>query len=131
MKYKLNENGIIKEIDPEVWGWRAIYHDGTELRQFADDGTYNKFCAIDKAKIAVLELIKLADPRKRYTLDVSNGAQFFHFYRRTRLYALTPDEKRITLYCFGFKIEGTSIYHFVLPDDRLIITTNRDIKLIY
>ncbi len=40
--------------------WKAVYNDGTELSQFEEDGTENKYPDIDRSKLATFEVRKAA-----------------------------------------------------------------------
>ncbi len=40
--------------------WKAVYNDGTELPQFEEDGTENKYPDIDRSKLATFEIRKAA-----------------------------------------------------------------------
>lgn len=116
-----NNNGKAEEVKEERWGWGVVYRDGTELKQFGDDGIFHRFAEIDQERVAMFVMIK-PDGTGRVDMPLPEGVQIFHFYRQLVLNANTPEEKRITIYCFGWKDKKTKAehYHFILPDDRMV-----------
>lgn len=138
MKWFFNENGKEIEVPLEKWVWRAIYKDGTELYQFdkpiggeMDGCRFHQIGEIDFQNLAVFEVMNTENPKQRHSIDMLGKSEKpIFFYRRSVLNTNTPQEQRITVYCFGYVVKGVSTYHFILPDDRLVITQNRDIKLL-
>lgn len=131
MQYTFTENGKDINVPLEKWAWHVLYKDGTELKQYDDAGRFHQFKEIDQSKVAVFEMVSTENPALRHSIDMAQGFdQIFHFYRRSRLNIGTGAETHLCFYCFGAKVGGVSIYHFIMPDNRLVITTNRDIKLL-
>ncbi len=117
------------EATPERWVWGVVYKDGTELKQFGDDGIFHQFGEINQKEVQMFVMYRLDNPDKRIDL-IPNGKQIFHFYRNVVLAMLTEDERRIRVYCFGFKDQetGNANYHYILQDDRVVIA-NEDIDI--
>lgn len=131
IKWFFNEDGKDVEVPIEKWVWQVIYKDGSQLTQFDEVGRFHQFKEIDTPNVAIFQMIQLDQGGKRYSIDI--GEQMgspFHFYRRTLLEAGSRNQKQVVVYCFGYKIGETSLYHFILPDDRVVITTNRNIQLL-
>ncbi len=49
--------------------WKAIYNDGTELSQYEEDGTENKYPDIDRSKLASFEIRKAGLVGPNYEKD--------------------------------------------------------------
>lgn len=135
-KWVFIEDGKEIEIPLEAWSWHVVYKDGTELSQFdrvpSADGKrhFHQFKEIVQENVVLFEMVNTEKPELRYSIDVEEGMQIFHFYRRSILEQGTPRETRIVFFVFGYKANGVGRYHFILPDNRLVITSNKDIKLL-
>lgn len=132
----LQKNEEIK-VPLEAWSWHVVYKDGTQMHQFdrAPDtnGKYwfHQFNNIDQTKVIMFEMVSTKDPRLRFSIDVTKEmSQIFCFYRRSRLEVGTENEKHITFYVFGYVLGGKSVYHFILPDNRMVISLDRNLKLL-
>lgn len=140
IKWHFNENGKDIEVPLEDWVWHVVYTDGTELYQFGReveaDGKrrFHQFAEIDQSRVKVFEMMSTKDTGLRYSIDVTEETdRLIHFYRCSRVEIGTPREQKLTFYCFGYKLKGldeVSLYHFILPDNRLVVTTNRDVGLL-
>lgn len=128
-KWTLNdpEKGLI-EIPLERWIWAVIYKDGSEFVQFDKQGNFHQFKEIELSEVARFTMINTADITKQYSIEISDDLKPIHRYCQTVLHAQTPQEIKLTSYVFGYYSKSTerSMYHFILPDDRLVITENRD-----
>jgi hypothetical protein len=124
--YNDKEKGTIP-APVERWVWGVIYTDGTELKQFDDEGIFHRFAEIDQSKVQMFIMYLHSNPFKRIDMPISPEApvQLFHFYRNIVKQTLIGEEvkeERVRLYVFGWKEKGkSSSYHFILPDDRLIV----------
>jgi hypothetical protein len=130
MIYSFNENGKEITVAIERWVWGVQYKDGSYLQQFDDMGRFHQFKEIDHSKVHLFYMYKPEDQTKRVELLLSDTMQIFHFYRNICLEMLTEQEKKIKIYCFGWKdkVTGAQLYNFIMPDDRLIFSSD-DIKL--
>lgn len=135
-KYKEN-NDILIDVEIENWIWHVIYKDGTHIYQFdpavSPDGHkyFHKIGEVDMDEVVMFEMINTKNSQLRYSIERSDEMKkFVHFYRKARLNVGTDDEKHITLYCFGIFFGDYTLYNFILPDNRLVTTTNRDINLL-
>jgi hypothetical protein len=124
-----NKDGVKIEAKLEVWGWGVVYKDKTELRQFGNDGVFHQFADIKQDEVAMFVMEKTDESGKRIDMAVE-GKQVFHFYRNIVLNMLTPEQRKIRVYCFGWKDRetGATSYNFILPDDRVVIG-DRDLDL--
>lgn len=142
IKWIFNDNGTEVEVPLEKWVWHVIYKDGTELHQFdkpEHDFTelggstrcaFHRIGEVKMDQVAVFEMINTENPALRHSIEACDGMErFIHLYRRARLNIGTSDETHVTYYCFGYVLNGVPVYNFILPDGRIIVTTNRDIQL--
>lgn len=136
-KWFFEKDGEVSEIQLEKWVWKVMYKDGSELSQFdaheyeAGKARFHQIGEVDMANVAVFEMVNTEDPSKRFSIVASpEMSKFIVFTRRTVLEATTANEQRINIYCFGYQMKGESVYHFILPDDRVVISTNRNIQLL-
>jgi len=129
MKYILKKDGREIEATLERWGWGVVYKDKTELRQFGDDGVFHQFAEIKQDELEMFVMMMTDGSEKRIDMAVT-GKQIFHFYHNIVLNMLTPEQRKIRVYCFGWKDKetGATSYNFILPDDRVVIA-DRDIDL--
>jgi len=127
--YLTKENGEKIMATPERWCWGILYKNHEELKQFGDDGIFHQVAEIDHNRIEMFTMYKLEDMGKRIDLLVE-GKQIFHFYRQTVFNARTPEERKVTVYVFGWKNKDTKevVYHYILPDDRMVIS-DKDIDI--
>lgn len=139
-----NKQWLFKEKDGsevtvplEKWIWRVVYKDDTEIFQFDQEPDetgkhwFHQIGEVDMDNAKIFEMINVENPELRYSIDVTDDMKkLIVFIRRTVLKVTTKQEQRVNVYCFGYKINGTSVYNFILPDNRLVISTNRNIQLI-
>ncbi len=128
MQYNFkNKEGVIIEATPERWQWGIIYNDGTELKQFGDDGWFHQVGEIKQENIAMAVLYKMDDPGKRIDIPWRSGMKLIHKYINIILSAATTEERRVRIYAFGYKYKGQCNYIYILPDDRLITSPEDDV----
>jgi hypothetical protein len=130
MKYYLQKGAEKIEALPEVWCWGVLYKDGSQLNQFRDeDGSFHQFGEIKQEEVAMFVMYQFGNMEKRIDMVVE-GKQIFHFYRNMILNHGTGEERRLRVYCFGYKNKetGEAVYHYILPDDRLVVS-DKDIDI--
>lgn len=117
-----------EEVPLEKWIWAVSYKDGQEFIQFDRSGQFHQFKEVDIAQVTRLTMVKTEDTSKQYSIVISDDIKPFHFYRNTVLNAGLENEVRLRTYVFGYEDRrtGESMYHFILPDDRIVITRDRD-----
>ena len=140
-----------EEVQLERWVWGVIYKDNTELHQFDTEGFFHQFGEIHMEDVKLFVMYKPDDPNKRIDMVVSEDMQPFHFYRNVRP---ATEDHFTKVYAFGFKFKGTNmkneyvdgalidptkpegelldfkaVYHFILPDDRVITSDKNNIDL--
>lgn len=120
--YTFVREGVPEEVTEEAWGWGVVYRDGTELRQFGDDGVFHQFREIDQAKVCMFVMYRMDDQEKRYDMLVREGVQIFHFYRNFIFDAGQKGETKVKVYVFGWKDGDACAYHYILPNGRLMIS---------
>lgn len=109
-----------------------------ELKQFGDDGVFHRFVEIEKEgrdkEVDIFSMYRTDDPEllKRIDIEVKPGMKLFHFYRNIVLdYQNEKKIRKVQVFVFGWKntIAGTTTYHYILPDDR-VVTSNEDIDVL-
>lgn len=110
------------EAQPERWVWGVVYKDQTTLHQFQDDGTFHQFGEIKQDEVEMFVMHKFENRDARIDV-IAEGKQIFHFYRNIVLDMLTPEERKVKVYVFGWKDKetGQATYNYILPDDRLVV----------
>lgn len=122
MKFTFNREGKIEEVAMERWAWGIIYEDGTELRQFGDDGTFHQVGEIEQERIKMAMIYKTGEDnvpagKPMIMIPWRKGMKLIHKYRNIRP---AGHPKFIKVYMFGYKDGSHYHYNFVLPDDRII-----------
>lgn len=125
MDYYFEREGVKEAVDLERWGWGVVYKDGTELHQFGSAGDFHQFAEIVRENVAIFVLYRTDDMTRRVDIPVVEGMQLFHFYTRLKFEANTPDERKATVICFGWKRAGEEHYVYVLPDDRIVCASEK------
>lgn len=123
--YKFVRDGVPESVQPERWGWIALYNDGTRLEQFEvfdwETGVFHQFKEIDQSKLDAFVMENLENPALSYTIHFAPGMRLIHYYRNTVLNAGTEDEQRFKAYCFGYaeSVEGRARKTIlqIWPDD--------------
>ena len=120
-----NEKGIEERVEEERWGWGVVYKDDSELHQFGNDGKFHRFAEIQMDNVKLFSMYNLKDMSKRIDIVLTEAMQIFHFYRNIKPWYL---DSFVKVYVFGYKNRetGETCYNFILPDDRIIITSNKD-----
>lgn len=120
-----NFNG--EKIAPEKWGWGVLYKDNTELHQFDEQGNFHQFKEIDMPNAKMFTMYKLSDLSRRIDMVITEGMQFFHFYRNVKPYYANGF---VRAYVFGWKKGDVTSYNFILPDNRVIISSVDNVDLV-
>ncbi len=83
--------------------WIAIYEDGSELAQYNEDGTENKYIDIDRRKLRRFNLL-LPDGKIFYSLFIKPFQKLI-FRRRTlvRMAVRSEEETREVIYLVGWQ----------------------------
>jgi len=129
-KYK-NEKGEIEMVDVERWIWGVVYKDGSELHQFDKDGNFHRLAEINQKEVVLFTMYK-AEGSGRYDIVMQDGARIIHKYRNIRPYYM---DRFVRVYMFGYRTGGGKgskfeyHYHFILPDDRVVISNRDNIDL--
>lgn len=123
--YKFYRDDIGKwvEAKPERWRWVAQYTDGSELKQFGDDGIYHQFREIDQQRLHTFSMV--SDERPPLVLAWVPGRKLIHFYNNY----VKKDSNGTTLtriYCFGYEEKGHKVIFCIMPDDGIVITDDQE-----
>ena len=116
----------IEKVNLERWVWGVVYKDGSELHQFDSEGIFHQFKEINLPEVKMFSMYRSDDMGKRYDIVVTEGMQLFHFYRNVKPYYL---DNYVKVYVFGWKKDGKESYHFILPDDRMVMSDINNVDL--
>lgn len=97
-----------------------------ELHQFGSDGKFHQIGEIEQEKVELFVMYKLSDPSKRIDLVLPEGAKIIHKYRNIKPF-YKPNFVKV--YMFGYKLGDQYAHHFILPDDRIIISNADNVNL--
>lgn len=115
-----------EEVKLERWIWGVVYQDGTELKQYDADGKFHQFKEIDQNKVRLFVMLN-PETGKRFDLLKKEGMQLFHFYRICG--TIDGEGRRENrVYVFGYKEKKHTAYHYILPNDTLLISS-KDVNL--
>lgn len=128
MEYTFTREGVPETVALEQWAWGVVYDDGTELRQFGEDGVFHQFREIEQAKVEMFVMYHTADNSRRFDIPLAkeNKPQIFHFYRNLMLEVGSANERSVRVYVFGWKRDGVASYNYIMPNGNLICA-DRDI----
>ena len=118
-----------EEVLIERWIWGVVYKDDTELHQFDRAGTFHRLSEIKQSEVKLWILYCPSNPKKRIDIVVPEGARLIHKYRKIRPFYL---EHFVQVYLFGYrtgKSEYKYHYNYILPDDRIVQSTEDNIDL--
>lgn len=128
-KYE-NEDGEIEQMENEErWNWGVRYENGEELHQFGNDGWFHSITEVVQDRVDLFSMYKPHDMSQRHDLKVTEDMQIFHFYRHVHASYFEDTSDTVKVYVYGFKKDGTASYHFILPDDRLIVSDIDNVDL--
>ena len=122
--WKFCRDGAGEEtVELERWIWTAIYQDGTQLKQFDDDGRFHQFREIDQTRLNAFVMSTPDESHPPVILKFEPGYKLIHFYRNI---SLNNGAIRIRLYCFGYESVNAKVILVIMPDNRVVITENVD-----
>lgn len=129
MQWFFDRDGQKEEVQLEKWVWQVIYKDGTSLSQFDDKGVFHQIREIDQEKMLAFRMINTDDPSVAHHIYMPDGAKFIHKYKNYVLHAGRPEEMRVKVYIFGYKIGNHHHYNYILPNGSMLQSENEDISL--
>lgn len=122
-EWTFDRDGIEEVVEFEKWIWSVKYKNNFELLQFDKVGKFHQFQEIIWKNAVSFSMINVEDINKQFNIELDEGMQIFHFYKRIKLNVATKNEINLVTYVFGYKRKGEkSIYFYILPDGRLVIT---------
>lgn len=98
-----------------------------EDREGSDKGVFHRFAEIDQSWIDIFVMYKLDDLSRRIDMVV-DGKQIFHQVRVTGFSCNKPYKRVVRVPFFGWKKGNDVAYHYILPDDRIVIA-DKDIDI--
>ena len=122
MQYKFfrKEKDEWENVNPELFRWEAHYSNGEVLKQFDDSGIFHQFAEIDQSRLSVF---KMVGPQT-YTLLFEKGMKLIQYYDRYTLNANTPQQTKLTIYCFGYQKGKEKKIFMIMPNGELVITSD-------
>ena len=119
-------DGVPEDVRRERWMWGVVYTDNTELLQFDNDGLFHQISEVDWKRV---QLFVVFDGNgKRIDMPVTPEQQMFFFYRNVR--PQTEHEfKRVFVFGWKHRTTGSTVYNFILPDDRIIQSAYDNVDL--
>lgn len=113
---------------PERWVWGAIYKDGSELKQFGDDGKFHQVGEIVQENLSMMILYKFDDPTKSVVIPWRDGMRLIHKYVNIHAGGQMDDiNETARIYQFGYKIDEQFSFYYILPGDQVVLSPREDI----
>ncbi len=128
-KWYFNRDGVLEEVPVERWAWGVVLKNGSEMHQYDAQGVFHQVGEIPQDEIKLWVLYKTGPENKRIDIVLPSGARIIHKYKRYVFNASSLNggdsskEKKETVYVFGYKDGDKYHYNYVLPDDRIVQST--------
>lgn len=120
-KFFRQETGEYEEVADEKWKWIAVYDDGTQLKQFDDDGLFHQFKEIDQTRLVYFHLV--SDTGTTKSLIFKPGMKLIHFYRNA---VLENGQIRLRMTVIGWERSGEKTLIAIMPNDEVIVSDSLD-----
>lgn len=114
-----------EEVDIVRWVWSVTYNDGTELKQYDDNGVFHQFKEIDQDKVNIFKMTN-TETGKHFSIIKTAGMQIFHFYRNIGTMVDGANTRRI--FVFGYKENGSTHYNYIIDDEIIMSSQEVNIK---
>lgn len=121
------KTGERASVPLERWVWGVVHKDGTELKQFDDNGFFHQIGEVEQERVKIFTMYQLNNPQKRVDLVVQPGMKLIHKYRNVKPF-YSADFIRV--YMFGYKLNNQYHYNFILPDDRIVQSPVDNVDLV-
>lgn len=128
--YLTKADGEKIEATVESWAWGVVYNDGTEFHQYDGNGVFHQIGEIKQEDVKLWVLYKVGPENKRIDIVLPKGAKLIHKYKRYVFNSAqlnggdTSAEVKKTIHVFGYKLGKHSHFNFILPDDRIVQSTD-------
>lgn len=124
MTWTFYRDGKPEKVEKEKWCWECVYTDGTIIKQFDDDGIFHQFKEIDQSRLFAF---KMVSDTFTHTLLWEEGMKLIHYYDEYFLDVNGPNQRRITVYCFGYETAKEKRVFKIINNE--IVMTNGDQKV--
>lgn len=119
--YKFNRDGVEEEVERELYAWKVIYRNGETLSQFADDGVFHQFKDIVQDEPLIFQMLDLKDRIVASLLFVPERmGKLIHFYKRYHLEVGSENERKVTLYVYGYENDNGKVLNVITPSGEVI-----------
>jgi hypothetical protein len=114
----------------DVYEWKAVYADGSELDEYGTDGEQHGWKDIDVANLAAFILVPQRDHLGTHVLKVTGDARPIFFRRRSRelngtTFEQEGDTTTITVLGMQSTVRGVNVQSFTaLYADGSVLVTN-------
>lgn len=98
----------------------------TQFHQFGADGEFHQIGEIDQDRVAIFSLYRSDDPTKRIDMPMEKGMRIIFLYKMVKAWYL---DEMVRVYCLGFKKGSVKSFMFILPDDRIIFSSDEVVNL--
>lgn len=108
-----------EKVELEAWVWTAIYTDGSQLKQFDDEGRFHQFREIDQTRLNAFVMSAPDGKQPPKILKFEPWFKLIHFYRQIML---EDGAVSIRLYCFGYETPYAKVIMVIMPDGSVVVT---------
>lgn len=117
----------------ENWVWAVLYNDGKMLCQFDDSGAFHRISEIDQSRVKQWTLYQpahIGTGRIHFVLPQGKNVKLIHKYKNFIFCAGTPQERRMKVYCIGYKIgEMPAVYTYVTKQGKFYQSFGEELEL--
>lgn len=133
-KWYYNRDGVQEEVQMRKWIWAVKYKDGTEFKQYDDNGVFHQLGEIDQEKVKVFAMLCPSE-NKRYDILKENDMKIFLVYKWLGIIDGNSNRK-IDIPMFGYKktvrvdnkVMWSHTYHYILPSG-IVLISSKEINL--
>ncbi len=119
------KEGVEEKVSLERWCWSVLYNDETEFNQFDSKGVFHKIREVDQSKILKWALYQKPMLGAKGAIEIiipqDKEVSLIHKYKNYVFSAGTPNENKVRVYVFGYKIKGQQAHlNYILPDNTIV-----------
>jgi len=109
--------------------WKAVYADGTVLKQFDENGRERKFSEIDQSRLKIFSWEPVYNGGRPVSVTLKEGQRLIAF-RRVKWRPFLPGSTPVILYAIGWQstVNGRNVKSitWILPDDSVVVSEDVD-----